>query len=150
MGALETVCLSPWELCDRNLEGGPLAGDPEGYLGKVLETGISFHRGSALGNLEEGSSTGDFESWMQGLWGWGIALSRGSVERASGKAPLLGNLKDEVFSEICKMPCRWASLSTGALLGNLEGVRLTGLFREINSISEYIFEPRGHSGFKSE
>jgi hypothetical protein len=50
-----------------------------------------------LGNLEEGSSTGDFESWMQGLWEWGIALSRGSVEGALGKAPLLGNLKDEVF-----------------------------------------------------
>jgi hypothetical protein len=50
-----------------------------------------------LGNLEEGSSTRDFESWMKGLWGWGIPLSRGSVEEASGRAPLLGNLKDEVF-----------------------------------------------------
>jgi hypothetical protein len=58
---------------------------------------------------------------MQGLWGWGITLSRGSVEGASGKAPLPGNLKDEGFSEICKMPCRWASLFIGALLGNLEG-----------------------------
>jgi tetrahydromethanopterin S-methyltransferase subunit A len=34
---------------------------------------------------------------MKGLWGWGIALSRGSMEGASGRAPLLGNLKDEVF-----------------------------------------------------
>jgi len=50
-----------------------------------------------LGNLEEGSSTGDFESWMKGLWRWGIALSRGSTEGASGRAPLLGNMKDEVF-----------------------------------------------------
>jgi hypothetical protein len=50
-----------------------------------------------LGNLEEGSSTGDFESWMKGLWGWVIAFSRGSVEEALGRAPLLGNLKDEVF-----------------------------------------------------
>jgi len=50
-----------------------------------------------LGNLEEGPSTGEFESWMKGLWGWGISLSRGSVEGASGRAPLLGNLKDEVF-----------------------------------------------------
>jgi hypothetical protein len=33
---------------------------------------------------------------MKGLWGWGIAFSRGSVEGASGRAPLLGNLKDEV------------------------------------------------------
>ena len=50
-----------------------------------------------MGNLEEGSSTGDFESWMKGLWGWGIALSRGSVKGALGRAPLPGNLKDEVF-----------------------------------------------------
>jgi len=28
---------------------GSLAGNPEGYLGKALETGISFHRGSAFG-----------------------------------------------------------------------------------------------------
>jgi len=48
-------------------------------------------------NLEEGSSTGEFESWMKGLWGWGISLSRGSVKGASGRAPLLGNPKDEVF-----------------------------------------------------
>jgi hypothetical protein len=34
---------------------------------------------------------------MKGLWGWGIALSRGSVEGASGRAHLPGNLKDEVF-----------------------------------------------------
>jgi len=27
-----------------------------------------------------------------------------------------------------KMPCKWVSLSIGALLGNLEGIRLLGLF----------------------
>jgi hypothetical protein len=48
------------------------------------------------------------------------------------------------------MPCRQDSLSIGALLGNLEGVHLSGLLREMNSISEYLFEPGGHSGFKSE
>jgi hypothetical protein len=48
------------------------------------------------------------------------------------------------------VPCRWASLSIGALLGNLEGVCLPGLLREMNSISEYLFVPGGHSGFKSE
>ena len=36
-----------------------------------------------------------------------------------------GNPKDGVF-EICKMSCRWVSLSIGAL----EGVRLPGLLRE--------------------
>jgi hypothetical protein len=48
------------------------------------------------------------------------------------------------------MPCGQVFLYIGALLGNLEGVRLLGLLREINSISEYFFESRGYSGFKSE
>jgi hypothetical protein len=34
---------------------------------------------------------------MKGLWGWCITLSRGSMEGASGRALLPGNLKDEVF-----------------------------------------------------
>jgi hypothetical protein len=42
--------------------GGSPAGDPEGYAGKALETGISSRRGSISGNLEEGSSTGSLES----------------------------------------------------------------------------------------
>jgi len=29
------------------------------------------------------------------------------------------------------MPCKWAFLSIGALLGNLEGIRLLGLFEGI-------------------
>ena len=41
--------------------GGSLAGDPEGFVEKPLETDISSHRGSTLRNLGEGSSTGDFE-----------------------------------------------------------------------------------------
>jgi len=35
-----------------------------------------------------------------------------------------------MFCEICKMPCKQVSLSTGTLLGNLEGVHLLGLLRE--------------------
>jgi hypothetical protein len=57
--ALEVKCLSLWELCEGNLEGS-LAGDPEGYVEKALDTNISFHRGPVLGNLEETSSTWDF------------------------------------------------------------------------------------------
>jgi len=49
-----------------------------------------------------------------------------------------------------QMSCRWASIYIGALFGNLEGIRLPGLLREMNSISEYLCEPGGHSGFKSE
>ena len=53
---------------------GFLAGDPEGYAEKALETGISFHRGPVfwVGNLEEGSSTGDFERRMKGALGMGL------------------------------------------------------------------------------
>jgi len=81
-----------------------------------------------LENLEEGSSTGDFESWMKGLWGWGIALSRGSVEVASGRAPLPGNLKDEIIERYAN--ALWAGLPViGVLLGNLEGIRLLGNLR---------------------
>jgi len=49
-GALEVQCLSLWELCEGNLEGGSLAGGPEGYIEKALEAGISFHRGHVWGN----------------------------------------------------------------------------------------------------
>jgi len=58
-------------------------------------------------------------------------------------APLLGNMDGRFFLgasllekfllgtlEMCKMPCRRVFLSTGAPLGNLEGVRLLGLLRE--------------------
>jgi len=57
-------------------------------------------------------------------------------------APLLGNMDGRSFLgaflleeflfgplKICKMPCRQVSLSIGAPLENLEGVRLLGLLR---------------------
>ena len=37
------MSLSLCELCEGKLEGSSLAGDPEGYVEKALETGISFH-----------------------------------------------------------------------------------------------------------
>jgi len=39
--------------------------------------------------------------------GWGISLSRYSMEGASGRAPLLGNPKDEVFERYAKCPVGW-------------------------------------------
>jgi hypothetical protein len=35
-------------------------------------------------------------------------------------------------------------------LENLEGLRLSGLLREINGVSEYLYVCGGYSGFKSE
>ena len=60
--------ISLWELCEGNLEGASFTGDPEGYVEKALETGISLHTGPTMaeGNLEQGSSTVDFERWMKG------------------------------------------------------------------------------------
>jgi hypothetical protein len=64
-------------LCGSSVKGtwrqDSLARDPEGYLEKPLETGISFHRGPVWGTWRR-ASTGDFESWMKGLWGWAISL----------------------------------------------------------------------------
>jgi len=42
------------------------------------------------------------------------------------------------------MPCKRASLSIGALLGNLEGVRLSGLLRDKKSIYGSLFGPGGY------
>jgi hypothetical protein len=36
------------------------------------------------------------------------------------------------------MPCKWVSLSVGALLGNLEGIRFLGLF---DRKGKYIWVP---------
>jgi hypothetical protein len=64
-------------------EGSPAA-DPDKYVEKALEMGISLHRGPALGNLEEGSSSGDFKMWAErGIWEWGTPLC-GSSFREPG------------------------------------------------------------------
>jgi hypothetical protein len=61
-GVLRMECLSLWELCEGNLEGGLPPGDPKGYLEKSLGR-VSLYIGALLlGNLEEGSSTEDCES----------------------------------------------------------------------------------------
>jgi hypothetical protein len=42
------------------------------------------------------------------------------------------------------MPCKWAPLFTGALLENLEGVRLLGVLREKKIYLGSFLGPRGH------
>jgi hypothetical protein len=52
-GVLVMECLSLWELCEGNLEGGLPPGDPEGYLEKSLGQ-VSLYIGAPLlRNLEE-------------------------------------------------------------------------------------------------
>jgi len=62
----------------------------------------------------------------------GASLSKGTpLGGPGGRAPLLGTPKDVLKRYVTrdvKIPCKQVSLSIGALLGNLEGVRLPGLF----------------------
>ena len=105
----------------------PSLGTPKDIYKRLWRRASLFIGAPLLGNLEEGSSTGDFESWMKGLWRWGIAISRGSVEGASGRAPLPGNLKDEVFERHAN--ALWAGLPLiGALMGEPGGDSFAGIF----------------------
>jgi hypothetical protein len=113
-GALEMESLS---LCGSSEKGawreGSLAGDPEGYLEKALETGISFHRGSIWGTWRA-RLPGTTESWVKGLWGLRASLSQEAPWRgASGRAALLGNPKDEVFERYAKCPLSGLPLYSG-------------------------------------
>jgi hypothetical protein len=65
-----------------------VSGDPEGYVEKALEMGISSHRGPVLGNRGEGSSAGDFEMdkgarWMNCLRLSWKSLRGGGLGRSS-------------------------------------------------------------------
>ena len=51
--------ISLYGCSEGNLEGGSFSRDPEGYVEKALETGISIR--ALLGNLEGGSYKGDVE-----------------------------------------------------------------------------------------
>ena len=56
--------------------------------------------------------------------------ARDSMKGTLRESSFAGETERRGFGEICKMPCKRAPLSIGALLGNLEGVRLPGLLRE--------------------
>jgi hypothetical protein len=68
----------------------------------------------------------------------GHLSARDSVKGALKEGPFIGETERCGFREICKMPCKWASLSIGTLLGNLERFRLLGFFREKKSISLFL------------
>jgi hypothetical protein len=65
-------------------------------------------------------------------------------------AQLLRNMEGQIYLRILeikryikgyiKMPCKWVSLSTGVLFGNLVGICLLGLFflKEKDSISGFL------------
>jgi len=54
---------------------GFFAGDPEGYVEKALEIGISFHRGPVWGTWRRAHLLGTFEIWLKGaLEVWCLSL----------------------------------------------------------------------------
>jgi len=79
------------------------------------------------GTWRKGSFTGDAERYVR-FWNWCV----------STEALLLGNMEGRSFLRVfetkryikryVKMPCKWASHSIEALLGNLERIHLLGLF----------------------
>ena len=68
-----------------------LAGDPEGYVEKALETGISFHRGPVWRTWRRARLLGTFRDGWKGLWGWSISLWKCSVEGTLGGSSFNGD-----------------------------------------------------------
>jgi hypothetical protein len=66
-GVLGMKSLSPWELCEGNLEGGLPPRDPERYLEKSLGRVSLYIVAPLLGNQEESMLAGDFKGWMKEL-----------------------------------------------------------------------------------
>ena len=109
-GAVEVCCLSLWEVCEGNLEGGLPCWDPEGYVEKALETGISFPRVPIWGTWGRAHLTGTLREGWRGLWRWGFSLWRGPVGGGLG-----GELLHWGLWKICSDSLWiWASLSTEA------------------------------------
>jgi hypothetical protein len=74
----------------------------------------------------------------------GYLSPRDSINGTLREDSCTGETERWGFWEIRKMPCRRACLLIGALLGNLEGVRLPGILRDSKSISGFLFGPGGH------
>ena len=76
------------------------------------------------------------DEWRRALVLWHIS-ARDSIKGTLREGSFTGEPKRWGFWEVCKMPCKWASLSVGPLLGNLVGVCLSGLLIEKKSISGF-------------
>jgi hypothetical protein len=75
-------------------KAGPLAGEPEGYVEKALETGISFYRGPA-GEHGRGLIYQELrEVDEEGSRNEASPSEEGQCRGPMGRAPLLGTLED--------------------------------------------------------
>ena len=134
-----------WELDERavgdgaslylqRLRGGGLGGrsftvDPGRYAKKV--SGYR-HLSPSKGNLVffggGGSYTGDFDRWVKGAVVMRHFSAWDSMKGALGRAPLMGNPKDEVFERYAKCPVN-GSLSLYRIpIGEPEGGSFAGTF----------------------
>ena len=154
--------LSLKRLCGGGLGGSSFTGDLGRYVKKVSrcwhlspwgplstwgEPRICWGGGACIPGTLIGcrSSVRGAPFWGSGrTWGWSVSLylylslSEDSMKGTLREGSFIGELERWGFWEICKMPCKWASLFIGALLGNLEGVHLPGLLREKKSISGFL------------
>jgi hypothetical protein len=82
-------------LCGSSVKGtlraGSLVGDPEGYIEKALETGISFRRDTVWRTWRRARLPGTLRGGRRGLSGWSISLWKGSVEGASEETSFTGD-----------------------------------------------------------
>jgi hypothetical protein len=98
---------------------GSLAGDPEGYVEKALETAIFFHRGPVWRTWRRACLSGAFERWMKGaLKMESLSLKRLCGGGLRGGAPSLQTLEDMLR----KAPDTGIALQRGPFTteGNLE------------------------------
>jgi hypothetical protein len=88
---------SLWALCEENLDGGSFTEDPEGYVEKALEAGMSLHRDP---NREAGRGLiylGLFERRMKGtlrVERLSVSLSWSSVKGTWWGTSLVETLED--------------------------------------------------------
>jgi len=131
------------------LGGSPSLGTLEYMLRKSPDMGISLHEGPfpPEGNLVCGEGAcipGTLiDEWRRALV-VGHLSARDSMKGTLREGSFTGEPERWGLREICRMPCKWASLSVEALLGNLEGVQWD--FWEKRKV---YFGPRGHKDFKS-
>ena len=70
----------------------------------------------------------------EGCCGWGTSLCEVFHEGGFEGGLLYLGTRNMRFLRDIEMPCKWASVSIGAILGNMEGVRLTVLLSVMRSI----------------
>jgi hypothetical protein len=126
-GSRSGASLSLRELCEGNMEGGPL------YWGRCrtckgrLWSQASLSIGAPLGNMEGGSYTGDFARSMKEGSRNEASLYKGALwGEHAGRAPVLGTPKD-MLSKALKMG---VCFHRGPLLGNIQDCPFLGPLRK--------------------